>query len=94
MLRKVQLGFPWGPVAKTPLPMQRAQVPLLVRELDPTKSSTAAAKTWYSQINNLKKKVFNCSPESEWLSCIQTFKPVPADYSLAPKRVLVLKQVA
>ena len=100
MLRKIQLGFPWGPVAKTPLPMQRAQVPLLVRERDPTKSSIAATKTWCSQINNFFKKVFNCSPESEWLSCIQTFKLVPVDYSLAPKshatalKVLVLKQVA
>ena len=36
-LKKVKLmGFPGGPVAKTALSMQGAQVQFLVRELNPT----------------------------------------------------------
>ena len=42
------------------LPVQRSQVPSLVRELDPTchnyEIGHAATKTSYSQINKLKKK--------------------------------------
>ena len=35
-LKRRDRNFPGGPVAEIPLPMQGAQVPSLVRDLDPT----------------------------------------------------------
>ena len=48
--------FPGGPVARTLLPRQEAQVQSLVRELDPTHHSQELAQAHFNQTNHYLKK--------------------------------------